>query len=84
LTNIRSSTRQYGSRQKNRPNTRKGNIVIRNILSISAVAFGIASANAALAADDWYRPTGWVPPQAQGDDFYSRGTVGVAPQSQAE
>ena len=58
--------------------------MIRNILSISAVAFGIASVNAALAVDDWYRSTGGVPPQAQGDDFYARGTGGVAPQSQAE
>jgi hypothetical protein len=65
--------------QHQRPNTRKGNIMIRNILSISAIAFGIASANVALAADDWHRSTGGVPPQAQDDDFYARGTGGVTP-----
>jgi hypothetical protein len=85
--------------QADRPTTDPGNIMIRNILTITAVAFGIASTSA-IAADDWYRSTGGVPPQAQedfyargtggttpnaiGDDFYARGTGGVTPQAQGD
>jgi hypothetical protein len=50
--------------------------MIRNIIAVTAVAFGIC--NSALAADDWHRATGGVPPQAE-DDFYARGTGGAAP-----
>jgi hypothetical protein len=51
---------------------------LKTLVSGLALAASFASFNA-VAADDWHRSTGGVPPQAIGDEFYARGTGGVSP-----
>lgn len=55
------------------------------MLNLKSLTAGLALASSlvalpAVAADDWHRSTGGVPPQAYGDDFFARGTGGIAPQ----
>ena len=51
---------------------------LKTLVAGLALAASFASFNA-VAADDWHRATGGVPPQAIADDFFSRGTGGVTP-----
>jgi hypothetical protein len=69
----------------------------KTFLTTLAVAGAAFTLPAYAGGGDWHRQTGGVPPplqeekldtgaapQSQGDEFYQRGTGGVAPQAHAE
>jgi hypothetical protein len=56
---------------------------LKTLVSGLVLATSVA-ALPAFAGDDWYRSTGGVAPQLQGDDYFARSTGGVPPQAQGD